>query len=165
MPYYDYECRECEHLTETSHSMFDSPKITCEECGSTDTFKAVTGCNMNFKTSTTVEIERAIEKTKRRVGMRDDLRENYGVHEVAPVYGNTFEDAYRGVKENGNKVREKMSSETEINEKKTRQKQIERTKNFQKIKGKRIEAIKEKRKKEGFENRKIKTNIRGSNDG
>lgn len=32
MPYYDYQCIECDHLHEVIHGMDEKPAITCEEC-------------------------------------------------------------------------------------------------------------------------------------
>lgn len=50
MPKYDYECLTCSRLQEVQHSMTDSPKIMCKECGS-DCVKvilSVPACNMGW---------------------------------------------------------------------------------------------------------------------
>lgn len=43
MPLYDYECQDCGSVTEVKRRMSDTSKFKCPECGSTKTFRHITG--------------------------------------------------------------------------------------------------------------------------
>ena len=52
MPYYDYQCDECEHVFEEFHSMNASPELECPSCKSENVVKMVSGgAGVHFKGS------------------------------------------------------------------------------------------------------------------
>ena len=51
MPTYDYECVDCEHITEMFHGMTARPRVKCPECGSRMRKMLGTGAGLIFKGS------------------------------------------------------------------------------------------------------------------
>jgi len=52
MPTYTYVCKKCSHAMDVFHAMSATPKVKCENCGSTRTEKQLgTGAGIIFKGS------------------------------------------------------------------------------------------------------------------
>ena len=51
MPTYDYECVDCDHITEKYHGMSARPRVKCPECGSRMRKMLGTGAGVIFKGS------------------------------------------------------------------------------------------------------------------
>jgi putative FmdB family regulatory protein len=43
MPFYDYQCRDCENVQEEVHGMTQTPKIKCSACKSKNISKMISG--------------------------------------------------------------------------------------------------------------------------
>jgi len=153
MPIYEYECQECEHITEVIHSFSESPSVVCEECGSEETQRIISTCSI--KTSHGVHSQ-VIDQQKRREEMQVDLRENYGVHDMKPM-GKNFEGTYQDIKESGSLVKDQMQAQREANQKKQAQKDKERREKSKQTRAERVKAIKERRAKEDFKKRSLGT--------
>lgn len=156
MPFYDYLCKKCDYIMEVRHGMSECPVISCEFCGSQDMEKMIAQINLNTKTGQTHTVQQMKDKQKSMREMKQDLRENYEVHEVSITQKNTtYENIYKEIKGNGTEVRDTMKEQRKRNQEKSRKKLIENNKNFAKIRDKRILEVKERMAKESYEKRAI----------
>ena len=57
MPTYSYECKKCTHTFEVFHSIVESPKVKCTECGGASKRLMGTGGGIIFKGSGFYETE------------------------------------------------------------------------------------------------------------
>ena len=147
MPYYIYECQDCGLNTEVRHGMFDSPQLTCDRCKSHNLIKSITPCSIITKRSSSV------------VDMRQDLKENYGVHDMKISQNpgeKGFEKVYNDIKESGSFVKERMIQKREENQKKTKEKQRQWMKGALARTPKKAKNMKEKKAKENAKKRAIK---------
>jgi len=147
MPYYIYECKDCGLKVEISHGMFESPRLICENCESSNLVKAITSFGIITKHNNSI------------VDMRQDLKENYGVHDMKISQNpgdNSFQRVYNDIKESGSFVKEKMIQKREENQKKTRERQKEWMKGAITRTPKKAKKIKERKAKEQASKRAIK---------
>jgi hypothetical protein len=90
--------------------------------------------------------------------MRQDLRENYGVHDMKLPKNSGqkgFANVYNEIKSMGSFIPEKMKKQREENQKKTKEKQKEWMKGAMKRTPKRAKEIKKRRAKEKAAKRAI----------
>ena len=120
MPRYDYECTACGVTFEALHSMTEKPTVVCPECGCERTRRVYSSFNMSVR-NTSVR-QQLVDGQKRSVERKQDLIENYGVENVAPVGGASESSVYQDIKAQGDFVRDKMQAQRELNEKKQKQK-------------------------------------------
>ena len=66
MPTYDYECRECEHVSEVFHNMTAKPRVKCPKCGGRTKKLIGAGAGIIFKGSGFYETD-----YKRKSGSRN----------------------------------------------------------------------------------------------
>jgi len=53
MPFYEYQCSKCGHITEVLQRVGENSPPACEKCGSTETYKimSASGVQMNSSSS------------------------------------------------------------------------------------------------------------------
>jgi putative FmdB family regulatory protein len=123
MPLYEYECDDCgvfEVLSSKGRSHAD-----CPECGQR-AGKIVSACA--FRLGATTERKQAREKTLHENDIKFDLREKYGVEEVAPVRTKsegmgTLHTIYEDIVSRGSMIKDQMQETAGRNAEKTRAKQ------------------------------------------
>jgi len=108
---YEYECEECGSMQEEFHGMMESPEINCISCESDNVFKSISG-GAGFLVRTPISSKK-IDKFKRLGEKKEDLKENYNVHDVG--YSNCpFNELYKTIKNNGSLVKDQMDARMEI---------------------------------------------------
>ena len=124
MPFYEYGCDKCGCVKEILHSMSEAPTVECEECN-VEMQKRISAPFIISRSSHPLH-QRRNEEAKRRVDMRQDLAENYGVTKVTPLpngEGKGEAEIYRDIKQSGTMVKDQMQSQREQNLAKTEAKQ------------------------------------------
>lgn len=135
MPTYEYKCETCETVFDVFHSMLEKPLIECKCCHSV-CHKQVTGFYLGES------------KSLSSADIKHDLSENYGIESVSMLKGdlNTW---YKGIKKDGQRVKEEMIQNKEKQqvkkENKTNAKEAE----------KRFLKIREEKAKKAYESKKI----------
>jgi len=122
MPLYDYECDDCGRVFEARHGMNDKPELVCPSCASAKTRKIPSLCGIVVKDSAQGKWN---DRFRREGAMRRELKEDYGVEKVTPFKGQTINEVYRSVKEQGGFVKEEMIRSAEESSRKTMAKQKE----------------------------------------
>lgn len=113
MPNYDYSCPSCELRFEVVHGMNDKPRISCPKCLS-PAIKEIS--LVGFVIHSNKARSRVLDHVKRTSEQRQDLTENFGVQNVAPVGRESFDQVYNDIKGRGSFVREQMHQKREENE-------------------------------------------------
>jgi len=154
MPIYEYKCNECEAVTEVRHAIAETPQVECAGCGSVDTRKIISPCT--FTVHATGRRQQHWDNAKRESDMRQELREDYNVHNAIPIGApGGLAEVHREVKANGEQVRERMSAKREqsASEAAAKHKEFKRTTGVRSKK--KVPLIKERRAKEAAAKRRI----------
>lgn len=122
MPTYSYLCKNCKHEQDVFHSMNEKPEINCPDCNGLMT-KAPCMFSIGHGESRLQRLQK--DKVKRHSEMKEELYRDYGVEKIEPVQQRSFDDIYRDVKSSGGLVKEKFAATSEMNAKKTKEKQRE----------------------------------------
>ena len=154
MPFYDYGCEECGSEFETSHSIHEKPKVQCPKCSSTKTRKLVSACGIVVHS--TGAKRRVLDHLSRESDAKQDLLENYGVENVRPTGGASFDSVYNDIKGRGTFVRDEMQKKREVNERKSRAKRREWAKAANKRTPERIRTKREKKAQEEQKKRAVR---------
>lgn len=155
MPFYEYGCDQCGCVIEVSHGMSEKPTVKCEGCGAK--MKKLISAPFIISRQTQV-MRRRHDEAKRRVDMRQDLAENYGVTKVQPLpnsEGKGEAEIYQDIKQAGAFVKDRMQQQREQNLAKTEAKQREWRKAAVKRTEKRAKVRKEMKAKEEADKRRI----------
>ena len=152
MPNYDYRCQKCGNIDEVFHGIDEVPRQKCSVCVG-KMAKMISRVNVSFKNTLTARALK--DQHVRETDMRQDLRENHMVEKVAATAGRPLEAVYNEIKGQGDFVRDRMQSETEINARKTRNKQREWARKANRRVEKRTIEKQERKKAEEAEKRKI----------
>lgn len=123
MPLYEYECIACGELFELLQSQSVS-RTKCPDCGGR-AYKAVSTCA--FKFGNAERRKKMRDKSLRQYDMKADLKERYGVEEVAPLTTSrgreTLESVYSDVVSRGSMIKDQMQETAGRNAEKTKTKQ------------------------------------------
>ena len=120
---YDYCCDSCEFVFEVIHPMNDKPVLSCPSCGFNKTHKMPSLCGIVIKNS--IRTQKVFDRMRKANDMRVDLKENFGIENVTPLAGDSFQNVYEDIKSRGAAVKEEMQATTETSAKKKKQKQRE----------------------------------------
>lgn len=155
MPFYDYYCTNCGNVTEVSHAMAETPAVECPFCHAKQIEKLISAPNLTHGKTLAIEAMRSGQR--KQLEMKQDLRENYGVHDMAvnKAQNMTYEKVYDEIKANSQTVKDTMIEKRKQSDADVRRKQIERHVAFQKIKDQRIKEVKERTAKQAYERRTI----------
>jgi len=140
MPNYEYQCDKCGNVFDVIHSFKENPKIFCPLCKGTSK-KQITSFRLGNS-----------EYSPSKEDMSQDLRENYGIHQLKMMDG-SFKSFYAGVKKDGDRVREQM----EKGEEEQKNNLAKKNSDFMKkpYDASRIVKLQEHKAKKAFKERKL----------
>jgi len=150
MAFYDYRCGKCEEEFEVSHGMNDEPNIKCPKCKS-KAKKMPSICGIVVHGGFSAMRDSVV----RRSEAKQDLLENYGVENVTPLGGETFDSVYKDIKDSGTKVNDKMQKDKEIKAAQSKAKRREWGKKANKRVGERTRTAAKKKAQEAATKRAV----------
>ena len=153
MPFYDYACTKCDKEFEVLHRIHEKPEVLCPACGK-PAKKMISACGIIIHHTGAMRATR--DKIRTESEARADLLENYGVEKVTPVGNQSFAEVYRGIKEQGTSVRDRMQQTREENAAKAKKKQREWAVGANRRVAKKTIAAKEKKASEAAAKRAIR---------
>jgi len=110
MAAYDYRCPVCGFMDEVRHGMHEKPQYECPECGELMR-RVFTVPNLGHGHGRVLGM--LADRSERTADMRQELNEDYGIENVAPIRAGSLSEVYNDVKMQGGFVREKMQENAE----------------------------------------------------
>lgn len=153
MPMYEFECSSCgarfEQLLPVSEGQVIRP---CEDCGKPAS-RVMSACAFHF--GKTLVQNKNSEKSLRQGDLKCDLKERYGVEEVALIPTSqgptTFESVYDDIVRRGSQIKDEMQETAGKNAEKSRAKQKKWLEDAWARRPQRIAEIKKQKEKEKAE--------------
>jgi putative FmdB family regulatory protein len=155
MPMYEFECASCGALFEQLLPVSQGQAIRpCESCGKPAS-RVMSACA--FRCGKTLSQEKKRDTDLRQGDMKCDLKERYGVEEVALIPTSqgptTLESVYSDVLSRGSQIKDEMQATAGKNAEKSREKQKKWLEDAWTRRPQRIAELKKQKEKEKAEKR------------
>lgn len=150
MAFYDYRCEKCGLEFEVSHGMSEKPDVRCEKCKA-KAVKMPSICGIVVHGGFSAMRDSVVRQSE----AKQDLLENYGIENVTPLQGTSFDSVYRDIKSQGTMAKDKMQEEKALKAAKSREKRKEWAVKANKRVAERTKTANEKKAKEAAAKRAI----------
>ena len=111
MPLYEYECVDCEEVSEFLHGMDEKPTLACRECESTKLMRLMSASRSHIGHGRVEGLMR--DRAKLNSEIKQDLAENHMVEGVSPVAASSLSQVHKEIKDSGSMVKDRMQETME----------------------------------------------------